>query len=178
MGGGPKLIGHTGGTSQAEGKAVMASTSTFRIQSVNVSLAPVVSLSMCPYLSLHPGKYEYTLIEEKPMSLSAFRGAADDYLKRNGVKDPESASPEEIERLFWRNLGPTKEASTYGADMPGTLFQGHCSGWNMQQLDTVLMLLTGPNGENGVPGVTDPYLYIGMWAAAFAAHTEDMNLNR
>ena len=65
-----------------------------------------------------------------------------------------------------------------GADMPGSLFRGRCGGWNMQSMDTCLMLMTGPDGQTGVEGVTDPYLYVGMWAAAFAAHTEDMNLNR
>eukprot|EP00658_Telonema_sp_P-2_P057007 TRINITY_DN4546_c0_g2_i1.p1 TRINITY_DN4546_c0_g2~~TRINITY_DN4546_c0_g2_i1.p1 ORF type:complete len:324 (-),score=68.45 TRINITY_DN4546_c0_g2_i1:116-1087(-) len=122
------------------------------------------------------GKYEYTLVEDRAMTLSEFRDKADDYLTRNRGKLPEDSTPADGERAFWRQLGPTKEPSMYGADMQGTLFRGRCGGWNMQCLDTSLMLLAGPN-DNGLPGVTDPYLYVGMWAAAFAAHTEDMNLN-
>jgi len=81
-------------------------------------------------------------------------------------------SAEEMERKFWKRLGPTMPPATYGADMEGSLFgDDPACGWNLSNLDSFLQLL-GPN----LPGVTSPYLYFGMWASAFAAHTEDMNL--
>jgi len=79
---------------------------------------------------------------------------------------------EEMERKFWKRLGPTMPPATYGADMEGSLFgDDPASGWNLGQLDSFLQLL-GPN----LPGVTSPYLYMGMWASVFGVHTEDMNL--
>lgn len=81
-------------------------------------------------------------------------------------------SIEEIERRFWKRLGPTMPPPTYGADMEGGLFgDDPATGWNVGQLESFLQLL-GPS----LPGVTSPYLYMGMWASVFAAHTEDMNL--
>lgn len=85
-------------------------------------------------------------------------------------KDPPTI--EELERKFWKRLGPTMPPPDYGADMEGSLFgDDPACGWNLGRLDSFLHLL-GPN----LPGVTSPYLYMGMWASVFAAHTEDMNL--
>jgi jumonji domain-containing protein 2 len=77
-----------------------------------------------------------------------------------------------LERYFWKRLGPTMPPAWYGADHEGTLFpdDDDASGWSVGQLDSCLHVL--PH----VPGVTTPYLYLGMWASVFCAHTEDMNL--
>jgi len=95
---------------------------------------------------------------------------------------------DELARLFWRRLSPTMEAAMYGADMEGTLFDGdYASGWNVDQLESCLHLLKADavlseedlknNSEPfRLPGVTTSYIYVGMWGAVFAAHTEDMNL--
>jgi jumonji domain-containing protein 2 len=59
----------------------------------------------------------------------------------------------------------------YGADEEGSLFgDDPASGWSLANLDSCLHVLSH------VPGVTSPYLYCGMWASVFCAHTEDMNL--
>ena len=77
----------------------------------------------------------------------------------------------QLERQFWKRLSPTMPPPVYGADEPGTLFgDDPASGWSLAQLDSCLHVLSD------IPGVTSPYLYAGMWASVFCAHTEDMNL--
>ena len=77
-----------------------------------------------------------------------------------------------LESFFWKRLGPTMPPAWYGADHEGTLFpdDDDATGWSLGQLDSCLHVL--PH----VPGVTSPYLYLGMWASVFCAHSEDMNL--
>lgn len=135
------------------------------------------------------GVYEYTLLEQPPIAVADFRTQADEYRKRHmGKEFDEDHSDEFCDALahkFWKRLGPTMEAATYGADMEGSLFKdAHACGWNVDRLESCLCLL-GADANEGecdddkifhVPGVTSSYLYFGMWASAFAAHNEDMNL--
>jgi hypothetical protein len=77
----------------------------------------------------------------------------------------------ELDRLFWKRLGPTMPPAWYAADHEGSFFgDDPASGWSLKSLDTCLHLL------GSVPGVTTPYLYMGMFASTFAAHCEDVNL--
>jgi jumonji domain-containing protein 2 len=77
----------------------------------------------------------------------------------------------DLECLFWKRIGPTMPPAWYGADEEGSFFgDDDASGWAVNKLDSCLHLLSN------VPGVTTPYLYLGMWGACFAAHTEDINL--
>jgi hypothetical protein len=100
----------------------------------------------------------------------------------------------ELERKFWRGLS-IGEPSWYGADLkgkqsvtvhdqdvsqlifvkccsPGSLFTEETTAWNVASLPNVLNRL---NLKRKVPGVNTPYLYFGMWAAAFAWHVEDVS---
>jgi len=134
------------------------------------------------------GVYQYTLIEQPPTTVAEFRTQADEYRKRQLGKEVDDEDSEEffdeLARKFWRRLGPTMEPAVYGADMDGSLFNdAHASGWNVDRLESCLCLLRadakGGDRDDEVfhlPGVTSAYLYFGMWASAFAAHTEDMNL--
>mmetsp|Transcript_102270 Transcript_102270/g.295882 ORF Transcript_102270/g.295882 Transcript_102270/m.295882 type:complete len:599 (+) Transcript_102270:392-2188(+) len=126
------------------------------------------------------GIYEYTFLDLEPMTVTDFRDRADEYLKSQ-VGKAEDMSIELLQRKFWKRLGPTMQPALYGADMEGTLFKktDHCCGWNVSQLHSCLelLLIDQPDGhKGGIPGVTTPYLYFGMWASVFCAHTEDMNL--
>lgn len=123
------------------------------------------------------GVYEYTFTEQSPLRMTEFRDKADAYRKQQvGVGVEESLSADRIqqlERLFWKRLGPTMSPAWYGADQEGSFFHpedGAC-GWSLGQLDSCLHALC-----DGVPGVTTSYLYAGMWGASFAAHTEDVHL--
>jgi len=135
------------------------------------------------------GVYDFTMLELTEVTLSEFRKKADMYRKKQVgyAIDNDTSYPEDemdnLARRFWRRLGPTMEASIYGADMEGSLFDGDSAcGWNVDRLDSCLKLLRAdiPDGDAGenftLPGVTSAYLYVGMWASVFAAHTEDMNL--
>lgn len=136
------------------------------------------------------GVYEFAMMELNPMTVDQFRVKADAYRKRQvGVEVDEKVgnkAMDDLARKFWRRLGPTMEPSLYGADMEGTLFNGaEACGWNIDRLESCLQLLRADAEEEEtdavvdhfrLPGVTSAYLYFGMWASVFAAHTEDMNL--
>lgn len=133
------------------------------------------------------GVYEYTLLEQPPVVITQFRTQADEYRIRHVGKEFDDDHSDEfcdvLARKFWRRLGPTMEPATYGADMEGTLFKdAFACGWNVDRLESCLCLLRADAQEGDrdevfhLPGVTSAYLYFGMWASAFAAHTEDMNL--
>jgi jumonji domain-containing protein 2 len=126
------------------------------------------------------GIYEYTFLDLPPISVAEFRAKADEYLKSQ-LGNRTELSIELVERKFWKRLGPTMPPSMYGADMEGTLFgeDDDCHGWNVSKLQSCLQLLLSDlpdNHQGGIPGVTTPYLYFGMWASVFCAHREDMNL--
>uniref|UniRef100_A0A7S2VBK3 JmjC domain-containing protein n=1 Tax=Entomoneis paludosa TaxID=265537 RepID=A0A7S2VBK3_9STRA len=124
------------------------------------------------------GVYEYTFTDNPATTMAEFRKRADEYREGQiGVArdeaDEEATDDRmiQLDRLFWKRLGPTMPAAWYGADQEGTLFgDDPASGWNVGELDSCLHVLSR------VPGVTTPYLYAGMWASVFCAHTEDMNL--
>ncbi|KAJ1658819.1 hypothetical protein IWQ61_001996 [Dispira simplex] len=76
-----------------------------------------------------------------------------------------------LDRIYWRNLAFTPPM--YGADVPGTLFPtvSDFPTWNPRDLGSVLNRIDVP-----MPGVNQPYLYMGMWKSTFAWHVEDMDL--
>lgn len=55
------------------------------------------------------------------------------------------------------------------------MFTDETTEWNVASLPNVLNRL---NLKRKVPGVNTPYLYFGMWAAAFAWHVEDVSFPR
>jgi hypothetical protein len=126
------------------------------------------------------GIYEYTFLDKPPISGAEFRDKADVYLKEQLGGRRTEYSVDELEQKFWKRLGPTMPPAMYGADMEGTLFNDEDGpGWNISKLSSCLQLLLSDQPDDhqeGIPGVTTPYLYFGMWASVFCAHTEDMNL--
>jgi [histone H3]-trimethyl-L-lysine9/36 demethylase len=127
------------------------------------------------------GIYEYTFLDHRPMTAAEFRDKADKYIESQLGSNYKDLSIEQLERKFWKRLGPTMQPAMYGADMEGTLFSedDDCHGFNVSKLQSCLQLLLMDQDDNesgGIPGVTTPYLYFGMWASVFCAHTEDMNL--
>ena len=143
------------------------------------------------------GTYSYALMDQPTRTVAEFRQQADAYRadllparlrkeeeeERDEAVEPSAPGSDlpatnhgrlaELERHFWKRLGPTMPPATYGADQEGTLFHDDdaATGWSLGHLDSCLHVLGGR-----VPGVTSPYLYFGMWASVFCAHTEDMNL--
>ncbi|XP_054548891.1 lysine-specific demethylase 4D-like [Talpa occidentalis] len=78
-----------------------------------------------------------------------------------------------LEREYWR--ARPYAPPLYGADVSGSLFDGHAPQWDLGRLGTVQDLLEQESGVV-IEGVNTPYLYFGMWKATFAWHTEDMDL--
>lgn len=91
---------------------------------------------------------------------------------------PEGVEPEDfdvegcsrIEHRFWKSLGTGKKDSWYGADLAGSIFADEEYPWNVAHLPNLLNRL-----PNRIPGVNSPYLYFGMWRAAFSWHVEDVS---
>lgn len=74
----------------------------------------------------------------------------------------------QMERKFWKKMG-LGEPGWYGADLQGSLFPDPNTPWNVANLPNLLNRL-----GRELPGVNRPYLYFGMWRAAFAWHVEDV----
>ncbi|KAL6945361.1 hypothetical protein ACO0QE_002812 [Hanseniaspora vineae] len=60
----------------------------------------------------------------------------------------------------------------YGADSLGSLFDPQMETWNVSKLPNLLDEL-----HEKVPGVTQSYLYAGLWKATFSWHLEDQDLH-
>ncbi|KZT56522.1 JmjC-domain-containing protein [Calocera cornea HHB12733] len=91
---------------------------------------------------------------------------------------PEDYTPEvcaRLDRNFWRSIGNLGSPAWYGADMKGSLFTDETTSWNVSKLPNPLSRLLDQTNRK-LPGVNTPYLYFGMWRAAFAWHVEDMDL--
>lgn len=73
-----------------------------------------------------------------------------------------------VERKFWKTIGMGR-SSWYGADLAGSLFADPETPWNVATLPNLLRRM-----KNKLPGVNTPYLYFGMWRAAFSWHVEDV----
>ncbi|KAI7820894.1 JmjC domain, hydroxylase-domain-containing protein, partial [Kickxella alabastrina] len=91
--------------------------------------------------------------------------------KKQQSAEPAYAENEELERMYWKNL--LFQPPMYGADVLGTLFPPveDFPTWNIRRLPGLLRRI-----DQRMPGVNDPYLYLGMWKATFAWHVEDMDL--
>lgn len=74
-----------------------------------------------------------------------------------------------LEKKFWKSIGMAR-SSWYGADLAGSLFADTKTPWNVANLPNLLQRIKGK-----LPGVNTPYLYFGMWRAAFSWHVEDVS---
>jgi hypothetical protein len=54
-----------------------------------------------------------------------------------------------------------------GADVPGSLFEPQCKGWTLRRLRSLLSQTLEAHGVK-MPGVNEPYLYVGSWRSMFA----------
>ncbi|XP_057697381.1 lysine-specific demethylase 4A isoform X2 [Corythoichthys intestinalis] len=108
-------------------------------------------------------------IQKKPMTVQEFRRTSN----MDKFCHPSYVDFDELERKFWKNL--TFNPPLYGADVSGSLYDSDVNEWNIGRLNTILDTVEHESGVK-IKGVNTPYLYFGMWKAAFAWHTEDMDL--
>lgn len=71
---------------------------------------------------------------------------------------------------FWKSL--RNHPPQYGADQLNSLFDKGTA-WNLSELKSILN--KGMEGNN-ISGVTQPYLYVGVWRSLFGWHKEDLDL--
>lgn len=112
------------------------------------------------------GIYQQYNVEQKPVTVSDFRQKAAKVAEESKTV---KMSSDERDRAYWRTVA--FNPVLYGADMPGSLFDKDQETWNLAKLPNLLDLL-----PTKLAGVNDPYIYFGMWKAAFAWHVEDMDL--
>ena len=103
------------------------------------------------------------------MTVKDFRKLTSDERYRT----PAYKSWDDLERKYWKGI--SYNSPIYGADVNGTLFGEEINTWNVAQLDTLLDFINENEGIR-IAGVTNPYLYFGMWRATFPWHVEDMDL--
>ena len=78
-----------------------------------------------------------------------------------------------FENSFWGSMQTNSAPPLYGGDQCGTMFDSN-NEWNLNELDSILRV--GFHDQQA-KGITLSMLYVGMWRAMFAWHTEDMELN-
>lgn len=126
----------------------------------------------CPIkqeVSGESGLYQQlNLVEKKKMSVRAFKRLAEEK-----YSTPIHKTPEELERLFWKNI--FTKPSIYGADVSGSLYDDDIEEFNLTRLRTILDNIGDDYGVT-IQGVNTAYLYFGMWKTSFCWHTEDMDL--
>ncbi|KAM3138393.1 hypothetical protein pb186bvf_009479 [Paramecium bursaria] len=110
------------------------------------------------------GNYECLHIQKKSMPLRDYRFKQQEIDKQHTNK-----TPLELERLFWKSLAFSPPL--YGADIKLSLMDID-SQWNLNNLYSVLNV----GLQNKIPGVNEPYIYVGSWKTFFAWHKEDMDL--
>lgn len=111
---------------------------------------------------------QLNLVHKTRMSVRSFMRLAEE--KHN---TPVHQSPEELERIFWKNI--FTKPSIYGADVSGTLYDDDVDEFNLTRLNTILDNIGEDYGVT-IQGVNTTYLYFGMWKTSFCWHTEDMDL--
>eukprot|EP00891_Asterochloris_glomerata_P004705 jgi/Astpho2/4705/e_gw1.00067.210.1_t len=124
------------------------------------------------------GILRYTLLEQRPMSLSDFQKLAKAPHNQAPKKELDALHTLEgrnaMERRYWKSVATLNPI--YGADVPGSLFDPDVKQWNVAKLDSLLTRVLEKSGKK-LPGVNTPYLYFGMFRATFAWHTEDLDLH-
>lgn len=113
--------------------------------------------------------YEVENIDGNKMSRKKFQDLAESEL----YKAPKCNSYEDIEKEYWKNL--RYDHPVFGADIVGTLIDDDVTEWNINKLGSILDTVHEEFGYE-IDGVTNSYLYFGMWRATYAWHTEDMDL--
>lgn len=111
---------------------------------------------------------QLNLMEKKKIKVKDFKRLAEDE-----YATPLHSSPEELERIFWRNI--RYNPSIYGADVSGTLYDNDVEEFNLTRLNTILDHIKHDYSVS-IEGVNTAYLYFGMWKTSFCWHTEDMDL--
>lgn len=82
----------------------------------------------------------------------------------------------ELEDAFWASFS-SKKPMPYGIDNEISLFPDCCTTWNLNKFTPQESPIHINNGDQKMPGITEPYIYVGVALSAFGCHIEDDNLN-
>jgi jumonji domain-containing protein 2 len=115
------------------------------------------------------GVYNVCNVVKRDMSFEAYEALA--LAQTSAPSDDDLADPASVDRSFWKSLTTTAKAPLYGSDVEGTLFGDAPVAFNVNTLECCLK-----RAGVHIPGVTNPYMYVGMWRSFFPFHTEDVNM--
>jgi jumonji domain-containing protein 2 len=121
------------------------------------------------YATGKQGYYHVLNVEKKSMTVKDFYKLA----TSEKYATPKYFDYEDLERKFWKNV--TYVSPIYGADVSGSITDPEVTAWNINCLGSILDYVVKDYAKK-ISGVNTSYLYFGMWKAAFAWHTEDMDL--
>ncbi|CAD8109710.1 unnamed protein product [Paramecium primaurelia] len=110
------------------------------------------------------GNYECLHIQKKSMPLKDYRAKQTEIDKQH-----EKLNSDQLEKLYWKSLAFSPPL--YGADIKLSLMDVDNS-WNLNQITSLLNF----GLKNRIPGVNEPYIYVGSWKTFFAWHKEDLDL--
>lgn len=110
------------------------------------------------------GAYVVLYAEENRMTAAEYWKLAED----NKNATPDHTDYDDLSGIFWKSL--PAHGAVYGSDVTSSLFDGTKLVWNLDRLQSIL------NDAGLIHGVTNSYLYFGMWKTCFAIHTEDLDL--
>ena len=184
-----KLVGHVGVCKVVPPKGWKARPhDLYNLQDSAKQLEDAVQVKRPIKQNAIGGKGLYANVHEvkRSMTLADFKKAATNKEFSPPVETQfRELSDEDVdllERRFWRNV--LFNPPLYGADCPaptglrsdggeGLFDPLTCGDWDLAKLPSLLT-----HGiKKRVPGVNTPYLYVGMYRAAFAWHCEDMDLH-
>lgn len=86
-------------------------------------------------------------------------------------REPPSENYIDLNRQYLASL-KTNHMPIYADGFEKSLFETSCKEFNLNNLGDLLCDLE----SNKYPGITSPFLYIGMWRTSFGWHTEDKDL--
>ncbi|CAD8208243.1 unnamed protein product [Paramecium pentaurelia] len=110
------------------------------------------------------GNYECLHILKKSMPLKDYRNKQLEIDKQH-----EKLTSDQYEKLYWKSLAFSPPL--YGADIKLSLMEVNNS-WNLNNVTSLLNY----GLKNRIPGVNEPYIYVGSWKTFFAWHKEDLDL--
>jgi len=184
-----KLVGHVGVCKVVPPKGWKARPhDLYNLQDSSAKLEEAVQVKKPIRQNAIGGKGLYANVHEvkRSMKLADFKKAATSKEfappidgQFNELTDDDV---DQLERRFWRNV--LFNPPMYGADCPaptglrsdgkeGLFDPVTCGDWDLAKLPSLLT----EGIKKRVPGVNTPFLYVGMYRAAFAWHCEDMDLH-
>lgn len=121
------------------------------------------------------GKFRIKYVDnnEKPTTIAKFKELASKRQEQFEQKHGTNRTYEEIEQLILNNQ--ISKINIYGSDVQVTTSNENNEVLNLYKISDSIREYTKKKGN--MPGISDPYEYVGSIGSVFAWHTEDINFS-